>query len=523
MYTLEEGVIWISSDLNAIINKVSEYAVSSFINSIIGEYLGCKIRRFSLHKNIINSVLGIESIQSGNYVNHHPDPDRVEGKTIRDKRLMHKSEGRETDEKYDRNSSFHKVDEINDSKIGVNVNSQLGKISLRAHLRKSDIKIYSLKIIHRIIDEMANVRETDIDTYFKGIQLDDLESFSNISKSGKAISRDIIIAINKMKSENKTDVSINYPITEMYSKLKTYFDFFFIPICDSCGSHLYTCTEMETSASADFTAKSFNLICRCCDSTVTDIANHFECSNCGSKYEAEIEEYTMAIPSAEFIDKINNAVDEVNLKYKIEPNEIVKISNYGIELLKVDYKYLYLFDELPSFEKVPALVDIDETIAKAQFHNVRKLLKEKCTNYDDSNCRNCLIDRKGHCLQRVIAFFTDGDLHAHSSVEFGDISFKEKMDGSWHTIVGLAKSYESAPKIRGKDDHKYTMKNNGGLLNQVVETIFDSRIEFMAIISGADLDPRLRSSIETLVMLQNKKVVFFETKELTRICSQYTW
>ena len=73
------------------------------------------------------------------------------------------------------------------------------------------------------------------------------------------------------------------------------------------------------------------------------------------------------------------------------------------------------------------------------------------------------------------------------------------------------------------EDHKYTMKNNGGLLNQVVDTIFDSRISFIAIISGADLDPRLRESIESLVKFQKKKIVFIETKELVRILSQYTW
>ena len=125
-------------------------------------------------------------------------------------------------------------------------------------------------------------------------------------------------------------------------------------------------------------------------------------------------------------------------------------------------------------------------------------------------------------MQRVIASFTEGDLHAHSPVEFGDISFRQDLDGSSQLVICLAKSYNGAPRSSG-DSHKYTMKNNGGLLNQLVETIFDSRIDFIGIISGADLDPRLKETLITLVKLKGKKIIFFEKDDLVRILSKYRW
>jgi hypothetical protein len=62
------------------------------------EYLNCRIRSFSLNKKIINSVLGVDTLKSGNYYNQHAGPDEVEGKSIRDKNLIFKKEGKETDE-----------------------------------------------------------------------------------------------------------------------------------------------------------------------------------------------------------------------------------------------------------------------------------------------------------------------------------------------------------------------------------------------------------------------------------------
>jgi hypothetical protein len=197
-------------------------------------------------------------------------------------------------------------------------------------------------------------------------------------------------------------------------------------------------------------------------------------------------------------------IDEMELKYKLEMNELLKFSNGEFEIINTDYKFLYLFDELPAFNNTPKLEEIQPHIVSAQMYNIKTRLREKCNNYNDSNCRSCLIDRKGNCLQRVVASFTQGDLHAHSPVEFGDISFRQNLNGSSQLIVCLAKSYNGAQK--GHDDHKFTMKNNAGLVNQSFETISDSKIDFLGIISGADIDPRLREALIDLVKMKHKKI-----------------
>lgn len=520
VYTLEEGISWIVKSPDALIIKTSSYAVNHFISEIMQEYLKCRIRSFSLHKNIINSVLGKDSLKSGNYHKLHAGPDEVEGKAIRDKSLMLKREGQETDEKYDRKSSFHKVKEIIDSETGLNVNSQQGKISIRAHLKKSDIRDWALKIIGRVIQEMAQLKESDIENYLKGYKLEDIKALGEVKKGCKEIIRDVVANVNDVKSKGKANFSTNYSINDLYLKAKGYFNFIFIPTCNSCGSNFYVCNATGQDGEVSLGGVVLTATCKSCQEEIVDISTHFKC-NCGKQLEGGFDENILALPTVECVNLINNMIDELGSKYKLDSNELLKFSNGEFEIINADYKFLYLFDELLAFNNIPKLTNIQSHIADAQLHNIKTRLGEKCNLYSDSNCRNCLTDKKGNCLQRVIASFTQGDLHAHSSVEFGDISFRQNLNGSSQLIVCLAKRYNEAPKVNG--DHKYTMKNNAGLLNQAVDAIFDSRIDFLGIISGADIDPRLRETLIGLVKMKHKKIVFFEKNELVRILSKYQW
>lgn len=520
VYTLEEGIIWLVKDLNALITKCSEYSVTSFINKLVSEYFVCGVRRFTLHKNIVNSVLGKESIRSGNYVKLIPEPNEVKRKSVGDDNLMEKSEGRNTDERYDRTSSFHKINGITNSQTGININSNIGKISLRAHLKKSDIREWSLKTIKQVIGEMTTLKCDDIDTYFKSIQLEDILALKEVNNSSKEVVRDIIIALSKSRSKGLSNISTSYSAEDLFSKAGNYFNFIFIPTCSNCGLAYFKCKKTGEFGSVRFNGRTFYAICEACKEMDVNVSQHFECI-CGCDLEGDLKENTIALPTQELINLINNTVDEIELICKLESNEILKFFNGEYEIIPTNYKFLYYFDELPAFQHIPSLDNIDPEVVKAQVLNIENYLKEKCeNNYSDHNCRNCLIERKGDCLQRVIASFTKGELHAHSSVEFGDISFRQNIDGNSYNVVCLAKSYFEAPKVNG-EDRKYTIKKNSGLLNQVVETVFDGRIDFIGIISGADLDPRLKETIISLIKIQSKKIVFFEKKDLIRILSQY--
>ena len=306
----------------------------------------------------------------------------------------------------------------------------------------------------------------------------------------------------------------------MYTKARDYFNFIFVPICNSCGSHFILCSKTEEESGINFVGNAFTAICNSCGEKNIDLNNHFLCE-CGKKLEGTLDVNAIALPTEKCVNLMNSSANEIGLENIIDSNELLKFSNGDFEIININYKYLYNFDELPTFNKIPKLNEIESHIAKAQLHNVETFLGEKCDKYNDSNCRSCLIDKKGNCLQRVIAYFTEGDLHAHSPVEFGDVSFRQKINGSSQNIICLVKRFKDAPK--GSNGNKYTMKNNAGLLNQVVETIFDSRVDFLGIVSGADIDPRLRETIISLVKMKNKKVVFFEKRELVRILSKYHW
>ncbi|GFO97860.1 uncharacterized protein ig2599ANME_2071 [groundwater metagenome] len=264
VYTLEEGIAWAVKSLDALIIKTSSYTVNSLISKIMQEYLNCRIRSFSLHKNVINLVLGKDTLKSGNYHKLHAGPEEVEGKAIRDKSLMLKKEGRETDEKYDRKSSFHKVKEINDSETGLNVNSQHGKISIRAHLKKSDIRDWALKIIGRVIQEMTQLKESDIENYLKGIKLEDIKVLGEVKTGCKEIIRDVVAGVNKVKSKGKVNFSTDYSINDLYIKAKDYFNFIFIPTCNSCGFNFYICSTTGQDSGVSLGGVVMSATCESC-------------------------------------------------------------------------------------------------------------------------------------------------------------------------------------------------------------------------------------------------------------------
>lgn len=519
VYTLEEGVIWISKDRNALIVNSSNHTFNAFVCELLQEYFSCRIKTFSLHKNIINAVVGKDTLRSGNYYKPRAGPDEIEGKSIRDKQLMTKTEGRETDERYDRKSSFHRVPGMTDSETGLNVDSQHGKISIRAHLKKSELRTWALDIIQKIIDEMTHVKDSDIETYLKGIELSSVQTLKEIDNSSKEIVRDIIIGINKSKAVGKTDFSTKYSINNLYDNAKMFLDFIFVPICNSCSSSNILCGKSNKDGGASLKGIGATIVCSSCGEEIVDSA-HFVCA-CTKPLEGKLEEKFIALLTTASTNLINSTIDELTLRYKLDSNELLEFSNGVFKIIRTDYKFLYSFDELPAFKNIPKLSDIPQDVASAQYKNISMLLGEKCENYSDSNCRECLMNKKGNCLQRVIASFTDGSLHAHSPVEFGDVSFRQYLDGSSYNIVCLAKRYAEAPKI--KNDRKYTAKNDGGLLRQVVETIWDSRIDFLGVVSGADIDPRLKESLIGIVKLKRKKIVFFEKNDLTRILSKYSW
>jgi hypothetical protein len=82
---------------------------------------------------------------------------------------------------------------------------------------------------------MAQLKDSDIENYLKEYKLEDIKALKDIKKGCQELIRDIVVGINKIKVEEKTSFSTSYSIDDIYTKGKEYFNFIFIPTCNSCS------------------------------------------------------------------------------------------------------------------------------------------------------------------------------------------------------------------------------------------------------------------------------------------------
>jgi len=519
IYGLETGFIWISKKQNSVITKLNQYKIHKTIMLILANILKCNFRTFSLNQRIVDDLFGLDSLRSGNFKHHNPKSDQVASKSLRDPQLMKKQEAIETNRSYNRTSSYHKIRGLKlNNEISLRLNSKLGKISIQSNIKKSELRNWVHNIFERIMNQMNRFKDEDFKSFVKNYNLNEIRSLDEIKfKTSKELIINIFIGIATILRKGAPEIQIDFPFKKIVSNLRDFITQpLFSPICQECGSDQIICKKCNNSQFIfKYEKGKMRVFCTQCNVEIENLQIQVLCEN-NHQIEGDLEENLTILFNSDFNQLILNLIQEFDLDISFHIEDLIIIENGILKILKTDYKYHYLFNELPSFREIPPLSSISLRVRQQQERNLNDL-KEKCPNYSDENCRKCLRDMSGHCLQRVIAYFTEGDLHAHSPTEYGDISFDQNLNGDIVNIVGIIKSYSEAPK-RG---HKYTLSKNARLLSQILNSIFDSRIQFLAIITGADIEPRFKETIKRLVVWKRKKIVFFGRNELIRILSEY--
>jgi len=474
VYGLETGLVWILTKQNSVITKLNHNIINKVILEILTDLLKCKSHAFSLNHEIIDKMFGLDSIKKGNYYHPDPGPDKVSSKTLRDPNLMKKVEAQETNKLYDRKSSFHTIEGLRKSnETSLSVDSKLGKISIKAHIKKSDLRNWVQNINDKIINYMDEMKTESPALYIKNFNLDEIKSIESIkSNKGKEVLIQLFDGITAILKKGIPEFRIIYPLKIIINTLKEYTTPLFNPICSKCDTTQFTCENCHHS-SFKFNNQSgkIRLLCRNCEKEIEDIQTQIACEN-NHHLETTLEENTIVLLNSSCKELIFNLIKEFSLELPFHLDDTIMIESGLLKILKMKYKSTYLFDELPAFKDIPSINAINRYTIEQQEENLNNILNEKCKHYRDTNCRSCLRKKAGDCLQRVVAYFTNGTLHAHSGSEFGDISFDQIIDGKTVKIIGLVKSYSAAPQA----GHKFTLKNNAGLLNQVFDYIEDERI-----------------------------------------------
>jgi hypothetical protein len=151
--------------------KAKDGTAVSIMKDILRDFLGCSVNTLKLPKDVINNILGKDTLVKGNYTDPRGGKDKINKKILLDSHLLGKEEGRQTDETYDRISSSHKVD-FNGEVKSIGTTMQYGKLSISGYLPKSELRRWTTDIMEKVVGEVHTLKIINIEEYFKSDGVD---------------------------------------------------------------------------------------------------------------------------------------------------------------------------------------------------------------------------------------------------------------------------------------------------------------------------------------------------------------
>jgi hypothetical protein len=320
-------------------------------------------------------------------------------------------------------------------------------------------------------------------------------------------------------------------------KVGYYFFGFMIPYpnlrCsnDDCNAILLcnneACESHRFEIKRNIRKRRYYLKCSKCKSEITEEHN-LECiDNHVVKFKLEDSIDYVLHPALKI--QINQIFKELNLTYEIDKNtELFYIRENKLYHKEETNKFIYKWDELPIFEEIPKIDEVDDTIKETQARNITEIL-EKCNNRK-GECRNChLKDKKEDiCLLKIFAKYSNGQAHPHTGTEFGDFEFPQSFPSGLENIIGIAKSYGKKPSknqnpqnIHGVDFGLLTFKSNDNLLEQFFQLSMEGTVRFIMVVSGREIDTGLKNALFEIARWKQKKFTIITPKELIPIFSYY--
>ncbi len=512
VYDNRNFTVWLSEDNKAFITNTKDWLLVSPIKRAFEKVFSTEIVRFKLDQKLVDDIFGEESLIRGNFSTATPAQGKVPNKVLCSENLLQIDEGREANDQYDRKSSFNKVD-IHGNRCGAHIN-QYGRISINRKLKQSDLRVWIISIITRVINEINRLKQKDIRKYFGSINLSEYKPLAQIrTNDGKEAVTILISALLQLKNIKQEYMDIPLPIRSLYRDLKEYMQFIFVPTCH-CNNYC-VCKGCKNRMFA-FSGREMEITCAHCGEKITNMTS-VECVE-GHRIKGNLIDSVVAIPTEDGRTLINNLFLSLGEKLRLESHEYIQIKHNSIRIRTSRRKVVYEPDEFSEFSKLTQFKDIPQNVLKTQIQNLREEVTEKCKQHGDSNCRDCVMLPKGLCIRRLMAYFVKNPMiHAHSPTEFGDMGYMLRVSGVNTDIVGLCKSY-----VKKKDD-KLTLKNSEGssLISQIVADCLDARKNFLSVITGAHVDAGLRSAIIQVVGSFGKRVMFIGPEHLVRMLYTY--
>ncbi|MBD5135518.1 MAG: hypothetical protein HDT39_06080 [Lachnospiraceae bacterium] len=504
VYEYKETFVWISTSGGYLAIKSAPSKIIFLLKRIMGDVFRTNVISVCLTKQMINKIFGNNKIKRGTYFKPNANNDEAQKVTIADANLAEKPNVREAYGDYDMTSSSLEENINDDISSTLGINCKQGKIYLSKNMSASELRTWSLK---RIKDIMHYIKDATLESQeafdiMNPLEHGSLDSFSITQK--KEIVK-ILFCVYCMRKHSLDSYHILCTSGELLYKCDKHFlKYFFSESDDEHDEGIPSCTECGATNFA--ITKSGRVTCLSCGEQ-QEGKYVFEDEQGNEQRFLGVERFLALFPDLNLKEAIWNIMGEL---YSIDMSgydsfyicdghlTLIRKKASGGKILVKELKELKCISEI-------AL----EKSERESLLEKYKSIKEKCSAHSNDACSVCSYDNR-KCIMSLFTCF-DFRPNPHQNSEFGDVNFWVTYKGEKRTLVGIAKSKNSA------DTLTTSSKAAREMIQQVLTMSHDARVDIIAVICPMRFHPQLENEIEYIAKLTGKKVVYFDDEFMARL------
>ena len=515
IYIMKECFVWVGIERNFIaINNMPE-VLMSHLKRFFSKLYSADITNIKITNSLLKKVFSADNTKRITRHNPNPPDNQLEKVTFADPKLSEKKDCIPAGyEDYDVTNTQY-IEEIDASTSGtLGVNCDKGKLYLSKSLTSSQFRAWSTRRIDQIIGFYENSTDVSLEN-ITGLNMFSSSQWEKVKQSAIPILNEIVYTLVSCKTA-KVD---SYPLSKSPYEIFTELNHFFfakvsftcdtceervIPVCDNCGSSIFSITKKEPA----------RIICQDCGSDQSGSFS-FTCESGHISLFDSIDDVVELISTDSFSQKLFETIKKYFPNITFEQNEFLSITTSGLTILRS-----------PSYEKLrPSDIESFSLISNRDlandFEKLSKVLyglKEKCSNPTNDKCLKC---RYGHCekaeeigcLLKLFEGFEGFTAQPHQGHEFGDVSTVVTINGCNKTFLGVAKSGSS----------KVTKSSSTGreVIQQVIDSFNDVRAEITGFIYPGVVDDQLKQLLYNEAKVHNKSFVLMDNEFMIKLLDYY--
>ena len=515
IYMMKECFVWVGIERDFIaINNMPE-VLMTHLKKFFSRLYNADITNIKITNSLLKKVFSIDNTKRVTRHNPNPPENQLEKVTFADPKLSDKIAYIPAGyEDYDVTNTQY-IEEIDAATSGtLGVNCDKGKLYLSKSLTSSQFRAWSTRRIDQIIGFYEKSSDVSMETIV-GSNMFSSTQWEGAKQSAIPILNEIVYALISCKTA-KVD---SYPLTknsyEVYTELHNYFiekvsftcdtcEERVIPVCEKCGSSLFSVTKREPA----------RIICQGCGESQAGSFS-FTCESGHTSSFETIDQVIELISTDSFSQKLFDTISKYFPNVAFEKNEFFVITNSGLTLL-----------QSPTYEKLkPSNIDEFSAISSRELVNsfddlceALYSLKEKCAHPTNEKCQHCKYEhckssKEIGCLLKLFEDFEGFIAQPHQGHEFGDVSMIVSLNGQNKTFLGVAKS--------GRTKITKASVTGREVIQQVIDSFNDVRAEITGLIYPGVIDDQLKQLLYNEAKVHNKRFVVMDNEFMVRMLDYY--